>query len=113
MGLKGVGHGGPIQTLINRFIFSPQEGFIPALESLGVQQNLNSLDGHPIGVMYQPSNIREGQLYAVVLANVPLAGWTDFASHGQHYGVQSRSEKVQRQYYRYWSGGQWGRDQSE
>lgn len=58
-GSKGVGHGGPIQTLINRFIFSPQEGFIPALESLGVAQNLNSLDGHPLGVMYQPSNIRE------------------------------------------------------
>ena len=57
-GSKGVGHGGPIQTLINRYIFSPQEGFIPALESLGVQQNLNSLDGHPLGTMYQPSNIR-------------------------------------------------------
>jgi choline dehydrogenase-like flavoprotein len=58
-GSRGVGQGGPIQTLINRYIFSPQEGFIPALESLGIKQNLNSLDGHPLGVMYQPSNIRE------------------------------------------------------
>lgn len=57
-GGKGVGHGGPIQTLINRFIFSPQESFIPALEGLGIPNNLNSLDGHPLGVMYQPSNIR-------------------------------------------------------
>lgn len=58
-GSRGVGKGGPIQTLINRYIFSPQEGFIPALESLGIKENLNSLDGHPIGVMYQPSNIRD------------------------------------------------------
>jgi choline dehydrogenase-like flavoprotein len=37
-GLKGVGHDGPIQTLINRHIFSPQEGFIPAQESLEIKQ---------------------------------------------------------------------------
>lgn len=57
-GGKGVGHGGPIQTLINRIIPAQQQGFIPALQSLGIPHNLNSLDGNPIGVMYQPSNIR-------------------------------------------------------
>lgn len=57
-GTRGVGHGGPIQTLINRYVFAPQSGFIPALESLGIRKNLNSLDGHPLGVMRQPSNIR-------------------------------------------------------
>ncbi|KAK6443082.1 hypothetical protein LTR95_000599 [Oleoguttula sp. CCFEE 5521] len=54
----GVGYAGPIQTLINRVIPPQQLGFIPALESFGLPNNLASLDGNPIGVMYQPSNIR-------------------------------------------------------
>lgn len=57
-GGKGVGHRGPIQTLINRVIPVQEQGFIPALQSLRIPHNLNSLDGNPIGVMYQPSNIR-------------------------------------------------------
>jgi choline dehydrogenase-like flavoprotein len=54
----GVGYNGPIQTLINRIIPPQQYGFIPALESLGVPENNASLNGNPIGVMTQPSNIR-------------------------------------------------------
>lgn len=58
-GDEGVGTGGPIQTLVNRFVPPQQHGFKPALESLGVRSNLNSLGGDPLGVMNQPSNIRE------------------------------------------------------
>lgn len=54
----GVGYDGPIQTTINRIIPAHQEGFIPALESLGVAENKESLNGNPIGVMTQPSNVR-------------------------------------------------------
>lgn len=35
-GEEGVGTSGPIQTLINRFVPPQQQGFILALESLGV-----------------------------------------------------------------------------
>lgn len=58
-GSAGVGKGGPIQTLINRIIPEQQRGFIPALNSLGIPENRESLGGNPIGVMYQPSNIRQ------------------------------------------------------
>ncbi|KAK2615070.1 hypothetical protein N8I77_001846 [Diaporthe amygdali] len=58
-GDEGVGTGGPIQTLVNRFVPPQQQGFKPALESLGIRSNLNSLGGDPLGVMNQPSNIRE------------------------------------------------------
>jgi choline dehydrogenase-like flavoprotein len=54
----GVGYDGPIQTLINRIIPPHQNGFIPALESLGVPENKASLNGNPLGVMTQPSNVR-------------------------------------------------------
>lgn len=58
-GTEGLGTDGPIHTLINRLQPSQQQGFYPAMESLGVQLNLNSLDGDPLGCMYHMSNIRE------------------------------------------------------
>lgn len=82
-GEAGVGTDGPIQTLINRFVPPQQKGFIPALGSLGVQNNLNSLGGDPLGVMLQPSNIRESNYtrsYAVdylSLAGPNLVIWND------------------------------------
>lgn len=57
-GSEGVGYEGPIHSTINRIIPEHQEGFIPALESLGIPENKESLGGDPIGVMTQPSNIR-------------------------------------------------------
>jgi choline dehydrogenase-like flavoprotein len=54
----GVGYDGPIHTTINRVIPPHQQGFIPALESLGVPENKESLNGDPLGVMTQPSNVR-------------------------------------------------------
>jgi len=57
-GSKGVGHGGPIQALINRILPEHQKTYMPTVESLGVPANNESLGGNPIGVMRQPSNIR-------------------------------------------------------
>jgi choline dehydrogenase-like flavoprotein len=54
----GVGYDGPIHTTINRIIPPHQKGFIPALEGLGVPENKESLNGDPLGVMTQPSNVR-------------------------------------------------------
>lgn len=56
-GSAGVGEGGPIDTVINRVIPTHQTYWIPTLEDMGVPHNLQSLDGNPLGVMYQPSNI--------------------------------------------------------
>jgi choline dehydrogenase-like flavoprotein len=55
----GTGTSGIIQTLINRIYPKQQLPFIPVLNDFGVPTNLASLDGDPIGVMRQPSNIRE------------------------------------------------------
>lgn len=57
-GKKGVGIGGPIQALINELIPTQQLTWIPTMNALGVPFNNQSLDGNPLGVMYQPSNIR-------------------------------------------------------
>lgn len=57
-GGEGIGFGGPIQALINRFIPAQQWAFIPALASLGLPENINSLGGDPLGAMYHSSNIR-------------------------------------------------------
>lgn len=57
-GTAGVGHTGPIQSLINRVVPPQQDGFIPALNTLGAPNNTESLSGNNIGVMIQPSNVR-------------------------------------------------------
>jgi choline dehydrogenase-like flavoprotein len=56
-GSEGVGHSGPIQTLINRIFPPHQSTWIPTMESLGLANNTESLSGNPIGVASQPSNI--------------------------------------------------------
>ncbi|KAK5134747.1 hypothetical protein LTR08_006122 [Meristemomyces frigidus] len=56
-GSAGVGERGPVDTVINRVIPKQQNYWIPTLNKLGVPRNLDSLDGNPLGVMYQPSNI--------------------------------------------------------
>jgi choline dehydrogenase-like flavoprotein len=58
-GVNGVAQGGYIQTLINRILPTHQLSFPPTMESLGIAKNRESLDGHPVGVSRQPSNIRE------------------------------------------------------
>ncbi|KAF2466931.1 alcohol oxidase [Lindgomyces ingoldianus] len=58
-GEEGVGHRGPIQTLINRILPEHQKTWIPTMNFLGMESNLESLGGYPLGVMRQPTNIRE------------------------------------------------------
>ncbi|KAI1077247.1 choline dehydrogenase [Whalleya microplaca] len=57
-GSVGVGESGPIKTVINRIIPEHQAFWIPTVKALtGVDHNLGSLGGQPLGVMYQPSNV--------------------------------------------------------
>ncbi|KAJ6258502.1 hypothetical protein Dda_6545 [Drechslerella dactyloides] len=55
---KGVGTGGPIQTTVDRIQPPQQLPFIPTMNNLGIPTNLESLNGNPMGAVYQPSNIR-------------------------------------------------------
>lgn len=56
-GSEGVGKTGPIQTLINRIFPLHQSTWIPTLNGLGLPTNKESLNGKPIGVSTQPSNV--------------------------------------------------------
>jgi choline dehydrogenase-like flavoprotein len=58
-GIEGVAEGGYIQTLINRIIPNHQLPFPSTMHNLGVENNTESLNGRPVGVSRQPSNIRE------------------------------------------------------
>lgn len=72
-GNAGVGAGGPIQTLITRVVTDQQCGFVPALNSLGIPENRASLNGDPLGVTYQPSNI--GTRTTCVPTRHSTSGW--------------------------------------
>ncbi|EPS44367.1 hypothetical protein H072_1636 [Dactylellina haptotyla CBS 200.50] len=54
----GIGKGGPIQTTVDRIQPPQQLPFIPTMNKLGVPTNLESLNGNPMGAVYQPSSIR-------------------------------------------------------
>ncbi|KAH7347081.1 hypothetical protein BKA66DRAFT_432829 [Pyrenochaeta sp. MPI-SDFR-AT-0127] len=56
-GTQGVGKTGPIRTLINRIFPIHQFTWIPTLNNLGLPTNRESLNGKPIGVSTQPSNV--------------------------------------------------------
>jgi choline dehydrogenase-like flavoprotein len=56
-GIEGVGKTGPIRTLINRIFPRHQSSWIPTLNNLGLPTNRESLNGKPIGVSTQPSNV--------------------------------------------------------
>lgn len=56
-GNLGVGHGGPIDSVINRVIPKQQDYWIPSVNELGIPFNRESLGGENVGVMDQPSNI--------------------------------------------------------
>lgn len=57
-GEDGVGYGGPVQTALIENPPPHVQACIPTLESLGLQQNLESLDGDSLGTMYQPATNR-------------------------------------------------------
>ncbi|ORX95254.1 hypothetical protein BCR34DRAFT_525573 [Clohesyomyces aquaticus] len=72
---EGVARSGPIQALINRILPEHQKAWIPTMNSLGVATNLESLGGNSLGVMRQPSNIRESNYTRSYSTDyLPLAG---------------------------------------
>ncbi|CAO2647050.1 Nn.00g079720.m01.CDS01 [Neocucurbitaria sp. VM-36] len=56
-GTEGVGRSGPIKTLINRIFPRHQATWIPTFNNLGLATNRESLNGKPIGVSTQPTNV--------------------------------------------------------
>ncbi|EUC30359.1 GMC oxidoreductase [Bipolaris zeicola 26-R-13] len=73
-GSDGVGKTGPIRTLINRIIPRQQGTWIPTMNNLGLTPNRESLNGHPIGVATQPSNIRPNYTRSYAPEYLQLAG---------------------------------------
>lgn len=57
-GDDGVGYGGPAETALIENPPPHVQVCIPTLESLGLQQNLESLSGDSLGTMYQPATYR-------------------------------------------------------
>ncbi|KAI4607533.1 hypothetical protein J4E80_009646 [Alternaria sp. BMP 0032] len=57
-GVDGVGYGGPIQVALTENPPPQLQACIPTLTNLGVQENLESLNGTNLGVMYQPATYR-------------------------------------------------------
>ncbi|KAJ4382346.1 hypothetical protein N0V86_002680 [Didymella sp. IMI 355093] len=57
-GEDGVSYGGPVNTALIEKPPPHVQACIPALESLGLQQNLESLNGDSLGTMYQPATHR-------------------------------------------------------
>lgn len=75
-GSKGVGSDGPVQAVVNRYVPEQQDAFIPTLNSMGVESNLESLGGNPLGVMFQPSSVDPGPWNRShsATAYLPIAG---------------------------------------
>lgn len=76
-GPPGSGTSGPIQVVFNPVKRLHQDSFIPTVtSSLPIQFNPDSLQGNPIGVMFQPSSISPDPYNRSYSANsyLPLAG---------------------------------------
>jgi choline dehydrogenase-like flavoprotein len=77
-GDEGVGTGGPIDILIDRYQPPQQSYFHPAMENLKIRLNNISLAGNPIGAVFQPSSIRHSDYKRSYSAHgsgyLPLAG---------------------------------------
>lgn len=75
-GHVGRGTQGPIHNVVDRYRTEQVEAWVPTMESLGLEQNLESLGGNPIGSMLQPSSINPDNYTRSYSANsyVPQAG---------------------------------------
>ncbi|KAK4103372.1 GMC oxidoreductase [Parathielavia hyrcaniae] len=76
-GPPGSGTSGPIEAVLSRFLPAHQESFIPAMAgNFPIPFNPDSLQGDPIGVMYQPGNIAPASYNRSYSASayLPLAG---------------------------------------
>ncbi|KAH8896811.1 GMC oxidoreductase [Thozetella sp. PMI_491] len=57
-GPAGSGTDGPVHAVVNRIVPAHQDAFIPAVTgAFSIPENEDSLQGNPIGVMFQPSSI--------------------------------------------------------
>ncbi|CCF36186.1 choline dehydrogenase [Colletotrichum higginsianum] len=74
-GSEGVGDSGPIKALINRLIPEHQAPLFPVMNSLGIETNLESLNGNVLGVLYSPNSIEPTHYNRSYSANsyLPLA----------------------------------------
>ncbi|KAK1478270.1 choline dehydrogenase [Colletotrichum tamarilloi] len=79
-GSEGVGNAGPIKALINRLIPKHQAPLFPVMNSLGIETNLESLNGNVLGVLYSPNSIEPTHYNRSYSANsyLPLAGPNHF-----------------------------------
>lgn len=87
-GIDGVGKTGPIRTLINRIIPRHQATWIPTMNNLGLPHNHESLNGQPVGVSTQPSNIRPNYTRSYAPDYLKLAG------HNLQLKLDTRVAKV-------------------
>ncbi|KAK3996361.1 putative GMC oxidoreductase [Cladorrhinum sp. PSN332] len=74
-GPRGSGKNGPIQVVGNRNYLSFMDAFAPAVSSLGIPRNDDSIQGKPIGVSFQPTTINPTSYNRSYSANayLPLA----------------------------------------
>ncbi|PMD45980.1 GMC oxidoreductase [Hyaloscypha variabilis F] len=72
----GINTDGPVRGTINRFIPAHQNGWVPTLNSLGIETNKEYMSGNPLGVMYSSSSIDPTHYNRSYSANayLPLAG---------------------------------------
>ncbi|WYZ44524.1 hypothetical protein EsH8_VII_000960 [Colletotrichum jinshuiense] len=79
-GSEGLGDSGPIKALINRLLPEHQTPLFPVMNSLGIETNLESLNGNVLGVLYSPNSIDPTHYNRSYSANsyLPLAGPNHF-----------------------------------
>ncbi|OLN81896.1 Versicolorin B synthase 4 [Colletotrichum chlorophyti] len=75
-GSEGLGDSGPIKALINRLLPKHQTPLFHVMNKLGIQTNLESLNGNPLGVLYSPNSIEPTHYNRSYSANsyLPLVG---------------------------------------
>lgn len=74
-GQEGVAYGGPIETALIEDPPPHVRAGIPTLETLGLEQNLESLNGDNLGAMYQPATHRlSNHTRSYAVDYLPMAG---------------------------------------
>ncbi|KUJ23495.1 GMC oxidoreductase [Mollisia scopiformis] len=75
-GDAGVNTDGPVRGTINRYIPAHQDGWVPVLNSLGIETNKEYLGGNSLGVSYSSSSIDPTHYNRSYSVNgyLPLAG---------------------------------------
>ncbi|TDZ32938.1 Dehydrogenase citC [Colletotrichum spinosum] len=56
-GSEGVGTSGPVKALINRLLPAHQAPYFSVMNNMGIETNLESLNGNLFGVLYSPNSL--------------------------------------------------------